>query len=124
MHINNKISEEQYLVSVNECGKEVHRLNPDTKNTLMDNSKFRIFIKIVTYQSENDNTQYMRTQVKTNRMEVGKICQQEDLNLFLLRHWNLYDSLFYSKLIISKLKTWVQDGDRNLLKLIANIGMP
>jgi len=115
MHINNKISEEQYLVSVNECGKEVHRLNPDTKNTLMDN---------MTYQSENDNTQYMRTQVKTNRMEVGKICQQEDLNLFLLRHWNLYDSLFYSKLIISKLKTWVQDGDRNLLKLIANIGMP
>lgn len=115
MHINNKISEQQYLTSVNECGKEVHRLNPDTKNTLMDN---------MTYQSENDNTQYMRTQVKTTRMEVGKICQQEDLNLFLLRHWNLYDSLFYSKLIISKLKTWVQDGDKNLLKLIAHLGMP
>lgn len=47
----------------------------------------------------------------------------KDYQLFLLRHWTLYDSFFHSSLVNSKLNLWTEDGKRKLHKLFAKMGI-
>lgn len=47
----------------------------------------------------------------------------KDYHLFLLRHWTLYDSFFYSSLVNSKLNLWTEDGKKKLHKLFAKMGI-
>lgn len=48
---------------------------------------------------------------------------EDDYHLFLLRHWTLYDSFFYSSLVNSKLNLWTEDGKKKLHKLFAKMGI-
>lgn len=48
---------------------------------------------------------------------------EKDYHLFLLRHWTLYDSFFYSSLVNSKLNLWTEDGRKKLHKLFAKMGI-
>jgi hypothetical protein len=41
-----------------------------------------------------------------------------------LRSWNLYESMFYSNYFATKLGIWTENGDRNLKKFIAMLGIP
>lgn len=47
----------------------------------------------------------------------------KDYHLFLLRHWTLYDSFFYSSQVNSKLNLWTEDGRKKLHKLFAKMGV-
>lgn len=47
----------------------------------------------------------------------------KDYHLFLLRHWTLYDSFFYSSMVNSKLNLWTEDGKKKLHKLFAKMGI-
>lgn len=38
----------------------------------------------------------------------------EDMNLMLLRHWNLYDSLYHSTYVATHLGIWKQKGRQTL----------
>ena len=42
----------------------------------------------------------------------------------LLRHWNLYDSMFYSTYLAPRLGIWRENGKKELNKLIAKLGIP
>jgi cell division control protein 45 len=46
-----------------------------------------------------------------------------DYYLFLLRHWTLYDSFFYSNYVNSKLNIWKEDGRKSLHKMFAKMGI-
>ncbi|CAK9437499.1 uncharacterized protein LODBEIA_P18770 [Lodderomyces beijingensis] len=48
---------------------------------------------------------------------------ERDYHLFLLRHWTLYDSFFYSSHVNSKLNLWTDDGKKRLHKLFAKMGV-
>ncbi|ABN65583.2 DNA replication initiation [Scheffersomyces stipitis CBS 6054] len=48
---------------------------------------------------------------------------ERDYHLFLLRHWTLYDSFFYSSHVNSKLNLWREDGRKKLHKLFAKMGV-
>ena len=48
----------------------------------------------------------------------------KELNVFMLRNWNLYDSCFFSNYLLAKLKTWTDDGVRDLEKLLVQAGIP
>ncbi|ODV65673.1 CDC45-like protein [Hyphopichia burtonii NRRL Y-1933] len=48
---------------------------------------------------------------------------EKDYHLFLLRHWTLYDSFFYSSHVNSKLNLWTEDGKKRLHKLFAKMGV-
>ncbi|SGZ53456.1 CIC11C00000004254 [Sungouiella intermedia] len=71
--------------------EEVHRLNP----------------------SNSSGSSSERT-ADSNTLAIEK-----DYHLFLLRHWTLYDSFFYSSLVNSKLNLWTEDGKKKLHKLFA-----
>lgn len=47
----------------------------------------------------------------------------KDYHLFLLRHWTLYNSFFYSSHVNSKLNLWTEDGKKRLHKLFAKMGV-
>ncbi|KAH3677648.1 hypothetical protein WICMUC_001751 [Wickerhamomyces mucosus] len=46
-----------------------------------------------------------------------------DYYLFLLRHWSLYDSFFYSNFVNAKLSIWREDGRKQLHKMFAKMGI-
>ncbi|KAI5962699.1 CDC45 [Candida pseudojiufengensis] len=48
---------------------------------------------------------------------------ERDYQLFLLRHWTLYDSFFYSSHVNSKLNLWTDEGKKKLHKLFAKMGV-
>lgn len=42
----------------------------------------------------------------------------------LLRHWSLYESMYYSNYVASKLGTWRAKGQEKLKELFAKMGFP
>lgn len=46
-----------------------------------------------------------------------------DYYLFLLRHWTLYDSFFYSNFVNAKLGVWKEEGRKRLHKMFARMGI-
>lgn len=46
-----------------------------------------------------------------------------DYYLFLLRHWTLYDSFFYSNYVNAKLEIWKEEGRKSLHKMLAKMGI-
>lgn len=42
----------------------------------------------------------------------------------LYRHWNLYDSMYYSRYIATNLGIWKQNGRKKLDTLLAKMGLP
>ena len=48
----------------------------------------------------------------------------EDLQLMQLRHWNLYDSMYHSSYVATKLGIWKQKGRQNLVDLLVKMGFP
>jgi cell division control protein 45 len=48
----------------------------------------------------------------------------EDLQLTLLRHWNLYDSMYHSTYVATKLGIWKQKGRQMLTNLLVKMGYP
>lgn len=55
---------------------------------------------------------------------MGSICIEQELKLMLLRHWTLYDSLCNSNYLVSKLILWKEQGQRDLKKMLAQMGIP
>ena len=88
--------------------------------------------------NRSDRSQYERTigecqteVIKLNQdafsetQEIEGICiDQKDLRLMLLKHWTLYDSMYYCNYIASKIGIWKEPGKRKLLELLAHIGIP
>ncbi len=46
----------------------------------------------------------------------------EDFQLVLLRHWNLYDSLFHSTYVATKLGVWKEKGRQRLTNMLVKMG--
>ncbi|CAH2354373.1 cell division control protein 45 [[Candida] railenensis] len=78
--------------------EEVIRLNPEDGN--------------------NSNGGSNGVNADTSTLSIDK-----DYHLFLLRHWTLYDSFFYSSHVNSKLNLWTEDGKKKLHKLFAKMGI-
>merc|ERR1711871_1281799 len=56
--------------------------------------------------------------------ENGRVEDILDYRFFLYRHWSLYDSMYYSPYVASKLSTWRAQGGAKLREMLAKIGLP
>ena len=45
-------------------------------------------------------------EIKNNQRKKGTIFSENDFRFLLLRHWNLYDSIYYSNFMASRLNIW------------------
>jgi cell division control protein 45 len=55
--------------------------------------------------------------------DSSQLSVDTDYYLFLLRHWTLYDSFYYSNYVNAKLKIWSEDGRKKLHKMFARMGI-
>ena len=62
------------------------------------------------------------TQISTSA--EGHILRDESIKSLLLTNWNLWDSLFYSQYIGSKLECHLSRGENKLKELLAKMGYP
>lgn len=53
-----------------------------------------------------------------------KLCYENDLHLVLYRHWSINESLKHSIYPSSKLKLWTIRGEKKLLELLVEMGLP
>ncbi|KAK4051987.1 DNA replication initiation factor cdc45 [Microbotryomycetes sp. JL221] len=47
-----------------------------------------------------------------------------ELRFCLFRHWNLYDAMYHSGYLVSKMKLWTERGRKNLSGMLAKMGCP
>ncbi|ELP91352.1 hypothetical protein EIN_153890 [Entamoeba invadens IP1] len=87
------------------------KINAKTYSNAMD--FFRKSLKLEILES----TDLLQT-VKTD------MCIKMDCQLMLLRHWTLYDSLFHTREIASRLGIWNSRGKEKFDVLIADMGIP
>ncbi|ODV63837.1 DNA replication initiation factor CDC45 [Ascoidea rubescens DSM 1968] len=61
--------------------------------------------------------------LSSNKADQSLIKMDKDYHLFLLRHWSLYNSFFYSNYVNSKLLLWQEEGRKKLNKMFAKMGI-
>ncbi|KAG5368538.1 Cell division control protein 45 [Yarrowia sp. C11] len=54
---------------------------------------------------------------------VTSLRLETDYSLFVLRHWNIYDSMFHTDYIWAKMKLWTEKGRQNFQKMLAIMGV-
>ena len=47
-----------------------------------------------------------------NNKEEGTIQNENDFRFMLLRHWNLYDSMYFSSYVAPKFGVWWESGKK------------
>jgi cell division control protein 45 len=122
-HINNS----QYDSLYNECLKQVVTLGNTHKGKVEQSNNIR---KIKT-EAPNDNemlldkrNDYSDVAIKTSNRENKSIILDTDYNLYLYRHWNLFESFIYSNYTLANLTTWKEPGKKEVQKLFAYMGIP
>ena len=68
--------------------------------------------------AEGDN------EVVAQGAETGHIQEVREFRFFMYRHWSLFDSMYHSPYIASKMPIWQQQGTLKLQELLAKMGMP
>eukprot|EP00123_Amoebidium_parasiticum_P010126 comp19908_c0_seq1/m.24137 comp19908_c0_seq1/g.24137 ORF comp19908_c0_seq1/g.24137 comp19908_c0_seq1/m.24137 type:complete len:620 (-) comp19908_c0_seq1:708-2567(-) len=58
------------------------------------------------------------------REEGSQITFQEDFRFMAMRHWSLYESMFYSTYVATHLRIWTEQGVSKLNILLTRMGMP
>ena len=55
-------------------------------------------------------------------MEEGRISRMDDFRFMLYRHWSLYQGMYHSSYIATRLAIWKDKGKRRLENLLTTIG--
>lgn len=76
--------------------------------------------------------EHYQRQVETLREAVGRFSGNDDddiieyepqeLQFLLFRHWSLYDSIFHSRNMATRLGVWFERGRTRLLNILAKMG--
>lgn len=80
-----------------------------------------------TYMAEFEQFRDLRLKFLSRKSDAGKDDRIEIESEFifpLLKHWNVYESIYFSKSICSKLNVWQDSGRLFLDTLFAKIGIP
>ena len=59
---------------------------------------------------------------KSQHPDDKSVYASDELRFMLFRHWNLYDSMYHSSYVASKLGIWKERGRKRLTGLLAKMG--
>lgn len=102
---------------------EVQRLQIDNDSYSLRNSNNDVNINNGKAGSggDNDNKLNFNVSKKADNLTLQSC---KEYNLFLLHHWTLYDSFFYSNYVNCKCHLYSNDGRRLLKTMFARMGIP
>lgn len=106
--LHNKIDRGEYEAKMNICVSEVVS-NPQN-----------IYRNPANIQDAEDDFEIQSGQKPLNSISI----EYKDLRIMLYRHWSLYESLYYSNYIASKLGIWKEPGKHRLNEILAQLGIP
>lgn len=106
--LHNKIERVEYEAKISICINEVVS-NPSN-----------IYKNPTRIEDDTDNFEIQTEQKPVNSVFI----EHKDLRIMLYRHWSLYESLYYSNYIASKLGIWKEPGKHKLNEILAQIGIP
>ena len=110
-YLNSQISKVQYEEAVIEFQREILRFNQQREGPKM------------AFEAVDETEEEKKQKLNTVNVQVGTILSQQELQFMLLRHWNLYESAYYSNYIASKLSIWKESGKHELNKFFALLGI-
>jgi cell division control protein 45 len=124
--IHSKITQLQYDEELSECQREF--LSISDQNFNQENNSFR------NNPSSNDGESnklfdkngllYANVNLESENIKVGSILPQQEFRFMFLRFWTLYDSMYHSNYIVSKMRLWQELGKKELSKFFAMLGIP
>jgi cell division control protein 45 len=102
-YVTSRISREKYDTFHSIYYDEVARLNPQS-NALTAGASSK------------------STNANSANPDDTSIRATEELRFMLFRHWNLYDAMYHSSYVASKMGIWKERGRRRLTGLLAKMG--
>jgi cell division control protein 45 len=106
--IHEQIPYNKYTTLVNYLGEEVSRFNVDPESAA---------------SADSHGERLGRDDLVLSKTH-GHVAASSELRFMLLRHWTLYDSMFHSQYVVSRLGIWNEQGSLKLNTLITNMGIP
>lgn len=106
--LHSKIDRVEYEAKISLCINEVVS-NPSN-----------IYKNPTRIEDDSDNFEIQTEQKPVNSVFI----EHKDLRIMLYRHWSLYESLYYSNYIASRLGIWKEPGKHKLNEILAQIGIP
>ena len=100
--LRSNINEAQYNAICQAIGSEVTNLQRDSRYKIGESS----------------------SEITVQGAETGRIEELNEYRFFMYRHWSLYDSMYFSPYVASKLACWKSQGNAKLQELLARIGLP
>ena len=61
------------------------------------------------------------TEVTTG--QEGRLTAETEMKFLLFRHWSLYDAMYYSPYVASRIPVWKANGKNKLHELLAKMGI-
>jgi len=109
-YINEKVSAVTYTALVSEAQEEVEKYNPvedlEEKASQMSGS------------SSSADT-HLREEHKN-----GHIAFNMEYRFMLLRHWDLWNAMYHSRYVATRLGIWKEQGKQKLKNFLAKVGLP
>ena len=110
-YLNSQIPKIQYEEAIIEFQREILRFTQQKEGAKM------------AFEAIDETDEEKKQKLSSVNVQVGTIISQQEFQFMLLRHWNLYDSAYYSNYITTKLSTWKESGKRELNKFFTLLGI-
>lgn len=111
--VNTKIDKDAYAKYMIELNSHVLRHNHRPSAALTT--------ALTTNQSNSSNNQPVSDDVSINCLKISQI---DDLNMCLLRHWSILESIYHSIDLACLFKMWTNKGKKKLNEFLADLGLP
>jgi cell division control protein 45 len=104
------------------CKEEVNRLHPSKQN--------KDFIEAGDIPQKDGRVDYQNAFLlelitrETSNLDVGTIQTESELKFMLLRHWSLFESIYNSNYMVTKLTLWKEQNQKRFREFLAKIAVP
>lgn len=115
LYVHDHITRAQYTRLFGKLAQLVTQKNKD----MSGGEEFNLIAEISKAdESAADDVEHVVT-----RRRNGHIQQGYEFQFFLMRHWTLYDAMYHSRYVATKMGVWKETGKDNLDEMLAKMGL-
>jgi len=135
MFINDRMDRLKYDMSLRHYREEVLRLNPvhhnrhikdynhNVSTRLLPGSESLTMSSVPVAEQPSNISDLEGLEDTCGYRKKGHIKASKEFQFFLMRHWTLYDSMYYSRYVATKLNVWRHHGSDSLKHMLVKWGI-